>query len=103
MRSRFFLIASLRRVFNLRDVRPDVCLHHLNALVSHHPHFVQPVTPIRDFDLARYSFVESVDVVASLDSRSDLTKLTPTEFEHFVRQLFEARGLEGWTTRAHWR
>ena len=83
---------------NLRDVRPDVCLHHLNALVSHHPHLVEPVTPIRDFDLARYSFVESVDVVASLDSRPDLTKMSPTEFEHFVRQLFQARGLEGWTT-----
>jgi len=24
--------------------------------------------------------------------------MTSTEFEHFVRQLFEARGLEGWTT-----
>jgi restriction system protein len=83
---------------NLREVQPDVCLRHLNALVSGHPHLVEPVTPVRDFDLARYSFVESVDVVASLDSRSDLTKMTPTEFEHFVRQLFEARGLEGWTT-----
>ena len=56
------------------------------------------MTPVRDFDLARYSFVESVDVVAGLDSRPDLTRMTPTEFEHFVRQLFEARGLEGWTT-----
>jgi restriction system protein len=83
---------------NLRDVQPDVCLRHLNALVSRHPHLVEPVTPVRDFDLARYSFVESVDVVASLDSRPDLTRMTPTEFEHFVRQLFEARGLEGWTT-----
>jgi restriction system protein len=83
---------------NLRDVEPDVCLRHLNALVSHQPHCVEPVTPIRDFDLARYSFVESIDVVATLDSRPDLTKMTPTEFEHFVRQLFEARGLEGWTT-----
>ena len=51
---------------NLRDVQPDVCLRHLNALVSRHPHFVEPITPVRDFDLARYSFVESVDVVASL-------------------------------------
>lgn len=83
---------------NLREVQPDFCLRHLNALISGHPHLVEPVTPVRDFDLARYSFVESVDVVASLDSRSDLTKMTPTEFEHFVRQLFEARGLEGWTT-----
>jgi restriction system protein len=83
---------------NLRDVQPQVCLHHLNALVSQHPRRVEPVKPIRDFDLARYSLVEAVDVVAGLDSRPDLTKMTPTEFEHFVRQLFEARGLEGWTT-----
>jgi restriction system protein len=67
-------------------------------LFTHHPHRVEPVTPIRDFDLACYSFVEAVDVVASLDSRTDLTKISPTEFEHFVRQLFEASGLEGWTT-----
>lgn len=83
---------------NLRDVTPEVCLRHLNALVSHHPHLVEPITPVRDFDLARYSFAESVDVVAGMDSRADLTKMTPVEFEHFVRQLFEARGLEGWTT-----
>jgi len=82
----------------LRDVQPDVCLRNLNALVSRHPHEVEAVTPVRDFDLARYSFVESVDIVASLDSRPDLTEMTPTEFEHFVRQLFEASGLEGWTT-----
>ena len=83
----------------LRDVQPDVCLRNLNALVSRHPHQVEAVIPVRDFDLARYSFDESVDVVASLDSRPDLTQMTPTEFEHFVRQLFEARGLEGWTTK----
>jgi restriction system protein len=89
---------STYRELNLRDVEPDVCLRHLNALVSHHPQRPEPVTPIRDFDLARYAFVEAVDVVASLDSRTDLTKISPTEFEHFVRQLFEASGLEGWTT-----
>ncbi|MDT0351631.1 hypothetical protein [Pseudonocardia charpentierae] len=42
--------------------------------------------------------VEGVDLVAGLDSRPDLTAMTPIEFEHFVRQLFEALGLEGWTT-----
>lgn len=83
---------------NLRDVTPAACLKYLNALVSKHPHAVEPVTPVRDFDLARYSFIESIDVVADLDSRPDLTRMTPDEFEHFVRQLFEARGLEGWTT-----
>jgi len=83
----------------LREVQPDVCLRNLNALVSRHPHQVEAVIPVRDFDLARYSFDESVDVVASLDSRADLTQMTPTDFEHFVRQLFEARGLAGWTTK----
>jgi hypothetical protein len=29
----------------------------------------------------------------------DLLKMDPTQFEHFVRQLLEARGLEGWTTK----
>jgi restriction system protein len=54
---------------NLRDMQPDVCLPHLNALVSRHPHLVEPVTPVRDFDIARYSFVDPVDAIASLDSR----------------------------------
>jgi hypothetical protein len=84
--------------FKIRCANPDVCLHHLNALVSHHPHLVEAVTPIRDFDLARYSFAENVDV-GCLDSLPDLTKMSPTDFEHFVRQLLEASGLEGWTTR----
>jgi restriction system protein len=88
---------------NLRDVRPYVCLQYLNALVSHHPHLVEPVTPIRDFDLARYSFVESVDVVASLDSRPDLTKMTPTEFEHFVPPAVRSEGIGRVDHRAHGR
>lgn len=83
---------------NLRQVEPIACLRHLNALVSNHPLAVEPVTPVLEFDLAKYNFTESVDVVADLDSRMDLTKLSPTEFEHFVRQLLEATGLEGWTT-----
>jgi restriction system protein len=71
----------------------------LDAVHYWRPHLIEAVIPIRDFDLARYSFVENVDVVAGLDSRPDLTKMSPTEFEHFVRQLFEASGLEGWTTQ----
>ena len=27
-------------------------------------------------------------------------KLTPTEFEHLIRQLFEAIGMEAWNTQA---
>nr|WP_267486514.1 restriction endonuclease [Streptomyces sp. SID7813] len=41
-----------------------------------------------------------MDVVAGLDSRPVLVKLTPTEFEHLIRQLFEAIGMEAWNTQA---
>ena len=60
---------------------------------------VPAVTPIREFDLTRYSFIERLDAVSRLDSRPDLMDMTPTEFEHFVRQVFEAMpNTQGWTT-----
>jgi restriction system protein len=83
---------------NLQQVRAEDCLKYLNALVSRHPHAMESVTPVRDFDRAKFSFVEAVDVAASVDSRSDLTAMTATEFEHFVRQVFESMGMQGWTT-----
>lgn len=82
----------------LDQVRPEVCLRHLNALVSPHPYELEPITPILDFDLTKYSFVEGMDAVSSLDSRPDLMHMSPTEFEHLVRQIFEAMGVESWTT-----
>ncbi len=83
---------------NLREVSPQDCLRHLNALVSAHPYEVEPVTPIREFDLTRFAFVDGLDAVSHLDSRPNLMEMTPTEFEHFVRQVFESMGMEGWTT-----
>lgn len=83
---------------NLHDISPQECLRYLNALVSAHPYEVEPVTPIREFDLTRFAFVEGLDAVSRLDSRPDLMEMTPTEFEHFVRQLFQEMGMEGWTT-----
>lgn len=83
---------------NLRDVMPEACLRHLNAVVSRHPYSTEAITPIRDFDLARYSFAESAHLVTGMDARADLTKMSPVEFEHFVRRLVEATGLMGWTT-----
>ncbi len=41
-----------------------------------------------------------MDAVAGLDSRPDLIDMTPTEFEHLVRQLFEAIGMQSWVTQA---
>jgi restriction system protein len=39
-----------------------------------------------------------MDAVAGLDSRPDLLDMTPTEFEHLTKQLFEAMGMKAWTT-----
>jgi restriction system protein len=82
----------------LQDVRPDVCLRHLRALVSPHPYDLESIKPIVDFDLSKYRFIEGLDAVSTLDSRPDLMDLSPDKFAHLVRQVFEATGLQGWTT-----
>jgi restriction system protein len=85
----------------LTQVQPEVCLRHLKALVSAHPYAVEAVRPLVDFDRSRFAFTQPMDVVSGLDHRDDLMDLTPTEFEHLIRQLFEALpGMEGWTTQA---
>lgn len=84
----------------LTDLDPGECLRHLNALVSKHPWDLEAVRPVFDPDLSRYKFVDAHDAAAGLDSRPVLVDLNPTEFEHLVRQLFEAMGLKSWATQA---
>jgi restriction system protein len=84
---------------NLHQVQPEVCLRHLRARVSPHPYELEPIEPILDFDLTKYAFVEGLDAVSSLDARPDLMQMGYTAFEHLVRQIFEAMGVESWTTQ----
>ncbi|MGW6276852.1 restriction endonuclease [Kribbella sp. NPDC055071] len=84
----------------LTDLDPSECLRHLNALVSKHPWDLEAVRPVFDPDLSRYKIVDAEDAVARLDSRPVLVELDPIEFERLVRQLFEAMGLEAWSTQA---
>jgi restriction system protein len=93
---------DLFATFVLADLDPVACLQKLNALVSHHPYDLEAVRPVVDFEtlLSQYKFVDGMDAVAGLDSRRDLLGMTPTEFEHLVRQLFEAMGMKSWTTQA---
>jgi restriction system protein len=86
---------------NLEQVTPEKCLQYLKAQVFNHPDEVEGVPAFFDFDKTRYAFVEGVDVVADLDHRPDLMAMSPSEFEHLVRQVFEAApDMTGWTTRA---
>lgn len=84
----------------LTDLDPGECLRHLNALVSKHPWDLEAIRPVFDPDLSRYKFVDARDAAAGLDSRRVLVEMDPTEFEHLVRQLFEAMGLKSWVTQA---
>jgi restriction system protein len=93
---------ELFATFVLADLDPVACLRKLNALVSLHPYDLEAVRPVVDFEtlLSQYKFVDGMDAVAGLDSRPDLLDMTPTEFEHLVRQLFEAMGMKSWNTQA---
>jgi restriction system protein len=96
-------VAATREQFSglvLTDVTPRETLHHLNALVSPHPFDLEAVRPVLEFDLTKYKFVDEIDMIAGLDGRLDLLELTPTEFEHLVRQLFEEIGMQAWVTQA---
>jgi restriction system protein len=94
-------VEAERSVFTdlvLASVEPAACLRKLNALVSPNPFDLEAVEPFIAFDLKRFRFTDNLDVVAGLDARPNPLKLTPTEFEHLVRQLFAAMGAEAWTT-----
>jgi restriction system protein len=86
----------------LTEVDASACLNHLNAIVSPNPWDLEEVKPLVDIEalLAKHNLTDGIDVLASLDSRPDLLSLSPKEFEHFTRQLFEAMGeYEAWNTR----
>ena len=83
------------------ELDPVACLRrYLHATVSPRPYDLEEVRPVAQFDLSKHKFVEEMDVVAGFGSHHDLLKLTPAEFEHLIRQLFEAIGLKSWVTQA---
>ncbi|MFF7338814.1 restriction endonuclease [Streptomyces sp. NPDC008163] len=83
----------------LTQVDPRACLKRLRSLISPNPYELEPVRPLVTFDLSKFRLMDSLDVVAGLDSRPVLMDLTPTEFEHLIRQLFEAIGLDSVNTQ----
>ncbi|MDD7920145.1 restriction endonuclease [Actinomycetospora callitridis] len=96
-------VAATRDEFDsliLAEVDPIRCMTGLNALVSPNPYDVEPVRPIFEPDLGRFRTIKAQEVAARLDHRTVLMRLTPSEFEHLIRELFEARGMTSWVTQA---
>jgi restriction system protein len=84
---------------NLSRVDPAACLQHLNASVSKRPDELAPVRPVLEFDMVDRRFIDEVDVLADLDQRPNLLKLTPSEFESLIQNLFTKMGLNTKQTR----
>jgi restriction system protein len=84
---------------NLAKVDPAACLVHLNASVSKRPEDLAPVRPVLEFDMVDKRFVDEIDVLADLDQRPNLLKLSPTEFESLIQNLFTKMGLDTKQTR----
>lgn len=79
----------------LDRVKPVNCIRdHFAADVSEHPDELRAVEPVLTFDMADPRVIEPIDVLSGIDRRPNLLDLTPTEFEHFVQNLFAKMGLE---------
>ncbi|MFF5177653.1 restriction endonuclease [Micromonospora sp. NPDC000316] len=91
---------ELFTALNLRKVEPAACLQHLNASVSKRPDALSPVRPVLEFDMVDKRFIDEVDVLADLDQRPNLLRLTPGEFESLIQNLFAKMGLDTKQTRA---
>ncbi|MEV6924046.1 restriction endonuclease [Dactylosporangium sp. NPDC051485] len=85
---------------NLAKVDPAACLQHLSASVSKRPEALAPVRPVLEFDMVDKRFIDEVDVLADLDDRPNLLKLTPGEFESLIQNLFTKMGLDTKQTQA---
>jgi CHAT domain/Restriction endonuclease len=93
--------AFAKIVLDAPELDPVACLRsYLHAIVSPRPYDLEEVRPVAQFDLSKHKFVEEMDVVAGFGSHPELLRLTPAEFEHLIRQLFEAIGLKSWVTQA---
>jgi restriction system protein len=85
---------------DLARVEPGACLQGLNASISRNPAELAPVRPVLEFSMVDPRFVESTDVLSSIDQRPNLMELTPGEFETLITNLFEKMGLETRLTQA---
>jgi restriction system protein len=79
---------------------PKACLRKLGAEISPHPHNLEHVEPIVNFELAKYRIAYGPEELAKLDHKMDLLKMNPYEFERLVRDLFAKMGYDTWRTES---
>ena len=98
-------VTTDRATFNQLDLRhprldPKACLRELGAELSPHPHDLEHINPIVDFDTAKYRIAYGPEALTKLDHRMDLLQMNPYEFERLVRDLFAQMGYDTWRTQS---
>jgi len=74
--------------YNLSMLNPKECIKSMKGVVAGPLSAIQPVKPILQLDREDSRFVESEDVLADLNSTTNLAEIGWEEFEHLVRELF---------------
>lgn len=89
---------------NLERVNPKACIRQLKGLMAGPLYELAPVKPILDINRHDKRFIESRDILAKLNSKTNLATMNWEDFEHLIRQLFEKmyteKGCEVKVTRA---
>jgi restriction system protein len=84
------------QAINLGRVDPSECFRTLKGLVAGPLAQLSPVKPLLHLNRNDDRFVESREVLASINSHSNLAEIPWQDFEHLVRDLFEKEfGREG--------
>jgi restriction system protein len=74
---------------DLKNVDPKACFKSLKGIASSKLSSLTPVQPVLQISKADKRFVESYDVVKSIDTATNLAAMDWEDFEHLVRELFE--------------
>lgn len=75
---------------DLAHVDPKACFRALKGIGSSKLHSLAPVAPILKIDRTDHRFVQAREVISELDAGLNLATMDWEDFEHLVRELFEA-------------
>jgi restriction system protein len=75
-------------MFHLDRLDPLECIKSMKGVMAGPLSSIQPVKPILKLDKNDKRFVESEDVLADINSTTNLAEIGWEEFEHLVRELF---------------
>ena len=75
-------------VFNLARIVPADCVKKLKGIVAGPLSQIGPVQPLLQLNREDRRFIESQDVLADINSQTNLAEIDWETFEHLVRELF---------------